>query len=170
VEQHQPQVPAGPGLVLRQWTDGDTGSLVAVYRDPAIRRWIRVPITTSAEAAAWLAAQQDGWRTGDRLSFAVHDGERGLVGCAVLKQPLTKPEVGYWTAAHARGLGVATRAVEALTAWAFATFGMDRIALRHQVDNVASCRVAEKAGYAFHTILPATSPFPLDGHIHVRLA
>jgi RimJ/RimL family protein N-acetyltransferase len=165
-----PATSTGPALVLRLWTDSDADSLVEVYRDPAIRRWIQTPVTNPTEAAAWLAAQQDGWRTGDRLSFAVHDDERRLVACVVLKKPRSAPEVGYWTAAQARGLGVATRAVDALSEWAFATHGLARIELRHQVDNVASCRVAEKTGYALKATMPATPPFPLDGHLHVRHA
>ncbi|WP_326705576.1 hypothetical protein [Streptomyces cyaneofuscatus] len=46
-----------------------------------------------------------------------------------------------------------------------------RLELLHQVDNVASCRVAEKSGYAFAELLSALPPeFPLDGHLHVREA
>lgn len=82
-------------------------------------------------------------------------------------------QVGYWTAAPARGRGVASRALAAVTAWAFEAFaadGLERIELLRQVDNLASCRVAERSGFAFDRILPATPPFPLDGHLHVRLA
>ncbi|MBM0237448.1 GNAT family N-acetyltransferase [Micromonospora sp. ATA32] len=80
-------------------------------------------------------------------------------------------EVGYWTAAPARGRGVAPRALEAVTGWAFTRFaaaGLTRLELLHQVDNPASCRVAEKAGYRFEEVLPARPPFPRDGHRHVR--
>jgi RimJ/RimL family protein N-acetyltransferase len=161
---------SGPALALRRWTVDDVGPLLEVYRDPAIRRWVQVPIGTSEEAAAWVAAQQDGWRTGDRLSFAVHEDSHGLVGCVVLKKPNTKPEVGYWTAPQARGLGVASRAVDALSVWAFSTYELDHIELLHRVDNVASCRVAEKAGYALRETLAATPNFPLEGHLHVRPA
>ncbi len=81
-------------------------------------------------------------------------------------------EVGYWTAAHARGRGVASRALEALTNWAFDTFeadGLERLELLHQVDNLASCRVAQKSHYDFDTLLPAAPPsFPRDGHLHIR--
>jgi RimJ/RimL family protein N-acetyltransferase len=161
---------AGPALVLRPWSDDDAGPLLDVYRDPAMRRWVAVHVSTPEEAAAWVAAQQDGWHTGDRVSFAVLDDRHRLVGCVALKKPHTKPEVGYWTAAQARGLGVATRAVDALSTWAFSAYGLDRIELLHQVDNVASCRVAEKTGYALRETLPATPPFPLDGHLHIRRA
>jgi RimJ/RimL family protein N-acetyltransferase len=160
----------GPELVLRQWTDEHVESLVEIYRDPDMRRWTRVPVRDVDGAVAWVAAQRDGWATGKRLSFAVHDGHGRLVGCVVLKKPTTAPEVGYWTAASARGRGVATRSVNAMSEWAFGTYGLERLELRHQVDNVASCRVAEKAGFVFHSTLPAEPPFPLDGHVHVRHA
>jgi len=167
---HVPATSTRPALVLRPWEETDAVSLVEVHRDPAMRRWLRATITSAKDAAAWLATQQEGWRTGNRLSFAVHDGEQRLLGCVVLKNPSTSPEVGYWTATHARGLGVATRAVDTLSEWAFATHGLAQIELLHQADNVASCRVAEKSGYALRSTLPATPPFPLEGHLHVRHA
>ncbi|WP_328307892.1 GNAT family N-acetyltransferase [Streptomyces sp. NBC_00442] len=80
-------------------------------------------------------------------------------------------EIGYWTMPHARGRGIAPRVVEALSTWAFDTFaaqGLHRLELIHQVDNLASCRVAEKSGYRLDRILPAYPPYPMDGHIHVR--
>jgi RimJ/RimL family protein N-acetyltransferase len=165
-----PATPSTPALTLRPWTDAHADALLEIYRDPAMRRWTRAPVRTPAEATAWLAVQKDGWHSGDRLSFAVHHDEERLVGCVVLKSPHTAPEVGYWTAAAARGRGVASRALDALSTWAFTTRGLTRLELLHQVDNVASCRVAEKAGYQYEKTLPATPPFPLDGHLHARHA
>jgi RimJ/RimL family protein N-acetyltransferase len=165
-----PATAVGPQLVLRPWADNDADALVAAYQDPAMHRWTRIPVRNREEALQWLATQRDGWQTGNRLSFAVNDVDAQLVACVVLKNPRTAPEVGYWTTAAARGRGIASRAVDALSAWAFATHGLTKLELRHQVDNVASCRVAHKAGYPLHTTLPATPPFPLDGHLHVRHA
>lgn len=94
----------------------------------------------------------------------------------VLKRPTPggpSAEVGYWTAGHARGRAVASRALEALTSWAFGTFaedGLVRLELLHSEDNTASCRVARKCGYPLTARLPAVPPhFPLDGHLHTRL-
>ena len=68
---------------------------------------------------------------------------------------------------------MAPRALLALTDWAFTTFAGDgpaRLELLHQADNTASCRVAQKCGYAFAELLPATPPsYPREGHLHVRL-
>ncbi|MFJ9052787.1 GNAT family N-acetyltransferase [Streptomyces bacillaris] len=167
------------GLLLRPWREEDVPALLKAYDDPVMRQWVRLPVDTPEEAARWLESQREGWASGTRFSFAVTDLSRGgeLVGNLALKRPGPGPEraeVGYWTAAWARGRGVAPRALEALTAWAFAAFaeeGLVRLELLHQVDNVASCKVAEKSGYAFAELLDALPPeFPLDGHLHVREA
>ncbi|MFJ9635814.1 GNAT family N-acetyltransferase [Streptomyces sp. NPDC101178] len=169
---------AGP-LLLRPWHAKDVPALLEAYDDPAMRQWVRLPVSTPEEAARWLELQSEGWRSGTRFSFAVIDTGRSgeLVGNLALKRPdpdAGRAEVGYWTAARARGRGVAPRALEALTAWTFTAFaaeGLVRLELLHQVDNVASCRVAEKSGYAFAELLSARPPeFPLDGHLHVREA
>ncbi|MEE1736144.1 GNAT family N-acetyltransferase [Streptomyces sp. BE147] len=173
--------PSASALFLRPWNDRDVEPLVEAYRDPTLRHWTRLPVESTEDAAQWLELQRRGWETGERLSFAVYEdhsstGEGRLAGNVVMKR--TGPsqesaEVGYWTAAHARGRGVAPRALEALTSWAFDIFtveGLERLDLLHQVDNLASCRVAEKARYEFHQVLPAHPPFPRDGHLHIRRA
>ncbi|MEU7754371.1 GNAT family N-acetyltransferase [Micromonospora sp. NPDC049171] len=162
-----------PGLALRPWLDDDLDALLDVYRDPVLRRWTRMPVTNLTEGRQWLERVRQDWDAGRRYSFAVveddADGPR-LVANVVLKTVSAhwpEPEVGYWTAAWARGRGVAPRAVTALSRWAFDEFpAMKRLDLLHQVDNVASCRVAQKSGYRFQEVLPARPPFPLDGHRH----
>jgi RimJ/RimL family protein N-acetyltransferase len=171
--------PSAPALLLRPWQDDDVEQLIEVYRDPALRRWTRVPVENVDDAHRWLALQRAGWENRQRISFAVvaddrADGPGRLLGNVALKSldpAVGSAEVGYWTAAYARGRGVAPGALEALTGWAFDAFGpegLDRIALLHQVDNPASCRVAEKTGYRFDRLMPARPPFPRDGHLHLR--
>ncbi|MER6859715.1 GNAT family N-acetyltransferase [Streptomyces pilosus] len=172
--------PVSPALVLRPWRMEDVAALVEVSRDPALRQWGSSVVGNDADGARWVQAHQQGWAAGDRFGFAVFEAQPGsareeLMGNVVLKEVTAgKPaaEVGYWTAAHARGRGVASRALEALTGWAFDTFtalGLERLELLHQVDNLASCRVAQKSRYEFETILPAAPPaFPREGHLHIR--
>lgn len=173
--------PTAPALVLRPWCAEDAAALVAVYRDPDLRRWASSSMESEDNALRWVRAQQRGWAAGHRYGFAVleafGDGvPPRLVGNVVLKDVAPgKPtaQVGYWTAAAARGRGVAPRALEALTVWAvdaFGAVGLEGLELLHQVDNLASCRVAEKSGSSFARTLPASPPaYPLDGHLHVRL-
>ncbi|MFF9691105.1 GNAT family N-acetyltransferase [Streptomyces sp. NPDC014623] len=172
--------PVSPALVLHPWCMEHVAALVEVSRDPVLRRWASFVMDNDADGTRWVQAQQQGWAAGDRFGFAVLEAQPGsvryqLVGNVVLKEVASgKPaaEVGYWTAAHARGRGVASRALEALTNWAFDTFkadGLERLKLLHQVDNLASCRVAQKSHYDFDTLLPAAPPsFPSDGHLHIR--
>jgi RimJ/RimL family protein N-acetyltransferase len=55
--------------------------------------------------------------------------------------------VAYWVLPAARGAGVASRALTALTAWALDEIGFHRLQLDHSTRNHASCRVATKSGY-----------------------
>ncbi|MYS91757.1 MULTISPECIES: GNAT family N-acetyltransferase [Streptomyces] len=171
-----------PVLTLRSWTAEDAARLVELHRDPALRRWLRTHLDDEADAARWLAEQRRAWEAGTRFAFAVEQpGAPGLEGPLVGHVVLTRrtpdaatAEIGYWTAAHARGLGVAPRSLRALTEWAFRTLapdGLTRLELRHQVDNTASCRVAEKSGYPLSGLLPAAPPaWPRTGHLHARQA
>ncbi|WP_234393178.1 GNAT family N-acetyltransferase [Streptomyces pactum] len=172
--------PTTPALVLRPWCAEDVAALVEVYRDAELRRWTNSRMESEDDGLRWVQDQEQGWAAGSRFAFAVLEraldaAPLRLVGNVVLKEVASgKPsaEVGYWTAAQARGRGVAQRALNTLTAWAFDAFqanGLECLELLHQVDNLASCRVAEKNGYQFDRLLPSAPPsYPLDGHVHVR--
>ncbi|MEU1047178.1 GNAT family N-acetyltransferase [Streptomyces sp. NPDC005897] len=174
--------PTAPALVLRPWCAEDVATLVKLYRDPELRRWTNSRTESEADGLSWVRDQEQGWTAGDRLAFAILErtldtAPLRLAGNVVLKEVAPgkhSAEVGYWTAAQARGRGVASRALKALTAWSFDTFqadGLESLELLHQVDNLASCRVAEKNGYQFDRILPSAPPsYPLDGHLHIRRA
>ncbi|MBN0042989.1 GNAT family N-acetyltransferase [Streptomyces actuosus] len=177
-----PATSTAPALALRPWRLADAADLAALGRDDALRRWTGFPVEDETSAERWLREQIRGRETRRRFAFAVTepraDGARDdLVGHVVLKYGtpgLPVAEVGYWTAAHARGRHVASRALRALTVWAFDAFGAEgpaRLELVHQVDNAASCRVARACGYDLVTVLPAVPPaHPLDGHLHARTA
>ncbi|MFJ8196907.1 GNAT family N-acetyltransferase [Streptomyces sp. NPDC096152] len=177
---HAGATPSAPALVLRPWCRGDIAALVDAFRDPTLRHWTSSVVENEADAMQWVQGQERGWAAWDRFGFAVLEAQPDpahgqLVGHVVLKEvAFGKPsaEVGYWTAARARGRGVAPRALETLTGWAFDTLGADgleRLELLHQVDNPASCRVAYKSRYDLDTVLAAAPPsFPREGHLHVR--
>ncbi|MFF3322469.1 GNAT family N-acetyltransferase [Streptomyces sp. NPDC002889] len=173
-----PATSSAPALLLRPWLERDLPALVTVYRDRDLRRYTRMPVAGDEDGLRWLEIRQRGWRTGTYLGFAVFEergdgGEGPLVANVALKRPeagLPGAEVGYWTAATARGRGVAPRALEALIEWAFdhCTGDLEYLELLHQVDNTASCRVAQKCGFAYRTTLPPRPPFPNDAHLHIR--
>ena len=176
------------GLLLRPWLAADMAALVAeMGREYPAEGLAPQPPRDEREAALWLAGQDQGWLAGDWLTFAVLEARRpggghvlaGHVGLrssdpgAPVRHSGTA-EIGYWTAAAARGRGVAPAAVRAVTAWAldaFAGGGLREIILVHVLGNAASCRVAEKAGYQYTGLSPARPPcWPTDAHIHARAA
>jgi RimJ/RimL family protein N-acetyltransferase len=147
---------------------------------PGTQRWSGP--RNDQEAAIWLSGQDRGWECGDWLTFAVLDvsqnravGQVGLMNRDGGRIGIgERGEISYWTAADARGRGIAPAAVRAVTAWAFSSFGAERlprIMLVHDLDNPASCRVAAKSGYQFHELSPANPPsWFTDGHIHLAEA
>jgi RimJ/RimL family protein N-acetyltransferase len=56
-------------------------------------------------------------------------------------------EIGYGVRSDRRSKGFATEALVALTRWALTDGGMQRVWLTANTDNIASVRVAEKAGF-----------------------
>jgi RimJ/RimL family protein N-acetyltransferase len=65
----------------------------------------------------------------------------------------SKGHFGYWVGKDARGRGVATRALRLLTRWAAEEHGLARLQLIVEPENVASIRVAEKAGFTREALL-----------------
>ena len=63
--------------------------------------------------------------------------------------------IGYWTAPAERGRGVTARALRLACRWSFAHLELGRLELVTDPDNVASQRVAEKAGFTREGVLRA---------------
>jgi RimJ/RimL family protein N-acetyltransferase len=126
------------------------GAVGAMLSDPDVLRFTRVPEPTPADfPQQWLATYEAGRRDGTREAFAALDDGR-LVGLALafgIDAKEGEAELGYIVAPEARGRGVGTAMLRALTGWAFAATAVERIRLVVDVENPASLRVAERAGY-----------------------
>ena len=66
--------------------------------------------------------------------------------------------IGYWMAANARGRGLATAALRTLSRWAIEELGLGRVELATDPENLASQRVAEKAGFQREGVLRSMLP------------
>jgi RimJ/RimL family protein N-acetyltransferase len=147
----EPNELAVGSLRLRPWRADDVDAVWAAQRDPDIRMWAGGSGVDSRDDAVALLRRLTG--SEDRASWAVVDPTTGTVLGSVSLHSIDRvqadAQIGYWTAPAARGRGVAAAAVDAVCRWAFETLAVDRVELCHAVENPASGRVAEKAGFMF---------------------
>jgi RimJ/RimL family protein N-acetyltransferase len=155
-----PSTPLAEGAVtLRPWQADDAGAIAAAFSDPESLYWIhQVPEPyTEDDALDYVRAMDAAWRAGAGGAFAVVDatsGEvAGSVGLSVVDAGLAIVEVGYWAAPAVRGRGITTCALRLLSRWLLDTVGAARVQLRADIRNVASVRVAEKAGFVREGVL-----------------
>ena len=150
-----PEPPLEDGVVrVRAWRPDDLWARVAAWRDPSLMRFMLqpAPAEPSVEAAAaWLDVRERRRRQGVALFLVVaavaDDRACGSVWLWNVDAANRRGEVGYWLLREARGLGLATRAVRLVCAYAFARLGLERLELFTLPGNVASERVAERAGF-----------------------
>jgi RimJ/RimL family protein N-acetyltransferase len=141
-------------VALRPWEPADAEAIVeCVNGDPEISRWLdRIPQPYSVEEArAYIAGEAVPGET----AFAVIDASSGRPLGSIGFGPIANEtgEIGYWLRADARGGGVMTRALVLLSRWLLARDDVARVQLRADVENVASSRVAEKAGFQREGVL-----------------
>ncbi|MEV6835801.1 GNAT family protein [Streptomyces sp. NPDC051133] len=146
-------------LVLRPFAERDIPAVQAACDDEVTQRWLPLPSPYTEEHARWWCTEgaPQSLSSGDGIQFAAEDGTSGeLVGCFGFKstnwRELTT-EIGYWTVPAARGRGFAQEAVRALAAWVFTATPVRRITLLAATENVASQRVALKAGFTREGVL-----------------
>jgi RimJ/RimL family protein N-acetyltransferase len=148
-------------VALRRLAERDVPLVQRAASDPEIARWLPVPVPyTVDDARSWaLEVTPREWFDGSVATAAVVDAETDeLVGAISLTLRTGIGEVGYWTAPWARGHGVAVRATRLLTAWGVRELGLPRVELLTDVDNLASQRVADGAGFVREGVARAARP------------
>ena len=136
----------------------DVDAITDACQDPDIPRFTRVPSPyTRADAEAFVGRVPGGWDAGTEAVFAiadpVDDSLLGSIGLLRLGDDRTVAEIGYWVTKAARRRGVATRAVRLVSGWAVRDLRVRRLELMTRLDNVASQRVAEAAGFVREGVL-----------------
>jgi RimJ/RimL family protein N-acetyltransferase len=164
-------------LVIRPPSPGDAEAAFELLNDPDVRRWNpgrECPDLATAEAwcrsgADWSGGSHATWHAVDRYSGRMI----GNVSLFAIDNDDLVAKIGYRVHPAARGRGVARQMVDAVTRWAFAERGLMRVQLEHSVHNLASCRVAEAAGFALEGTLRSAYAVPHgareDCHVHGRL-
>jgi RimJ/RimL family protein N-acetyltransferase len=145
-------------LTLRPFVTEDIPWVYEVSLDPAVQRFLEIPIPYRMADAEYFVREMAvvAWDKRSRAEFVIEGtaGERlGRVGFGLEGYGRGVAQIGYWLDPVARGRGVATAAVLMLCGWGFERLGLELIEWRAEVGNVASRRVAEKAGFRLEATL-----------------
>lgn len=155
-----PNDAAGPAPVreyaieLRRPRYEDLGALhVAVAVSVSeLQRWLGwcSPAYSLNEASDWLSSRIRMWDEGTEYDFVITDASSGeIVGvCGLngLNRANNLANLGYWIRTNWTRRGIATAAVQMVARFALQKLAFGRVEIVAAVGNVASQRVAEKAG------------------------
>jgi len=142
-------------LRLRNFTDADQARLAELCNNQKIWNNVRdsfpSPYTEENATEFILSCGKEDPQT----TFAI-EYNGALVGCIglTIQKDVYRlsAEIGYWIGEPYWGLGIATKAVELMTAYGFETLKMVRIYSAVFGFNKASQRVLEKSGYLLECI------------------
>lgn len=101
------------------------------------------------EAEEWLAGQVPKFAAGLEYDFTIRDDSGTYLGACGLNDidaDNQRCNLGYWVRTSAAGRGIASTATRRLSAWAFENTTLVRLEIVAALGNLASQRVAEKAG------------------------
>jgi RimJ/RimL family protein N-acetyltransferase len=147
-----PRIRLDDEFVLDGWCREDTAVQRRLSLDPDAARWFGWTIEEAAAKpdshyAGVLARFIGGWETGELLALAIRRSADGEPVGAIDIDPGSR-NVAYLLLPDWRGRGIATRAVKRFVDWCARELGLDRFRIHCHVDNHASQRVAEKAGFS----------------------
>jgi RimJ/RimL family protein N-acetyltransferase len=101
------------------------------------------------DSDAWIAATRSAWEAGGAYEFLVFERSGRHVGAVGLNQfnrENNGANLGYWVRQSSQRQGFAVEAVRRIVRFAFEKARFQRVEIVAAVDNVASRRVAERAG------------------------
>jgi [ribosomal protein S5]-alanine N-acetyltransferase len=156
---HYPASPLSDGtILLRPWTEQDLPALEQASQDPYIPATTSVPSPyTHAEGLKWLERQQQRVLENVGLPFCIADARTdepmGFIGLWLSNISQGRASFGYWMIPSARQRGIASTALRLLSMWAFEHLAAARLELWVELWNIASQRVAERAGFLREGVL-----------------
>ena len=143
-------------LQVRSWRKADLDALLRHANNPKIAANLRDQFPhpyTRRDAIEYLNFVRD---QRPERAFAIQHKEEPVGGLGFqigLDIAKVSGEIGYWVSEPYWGRGFATRAVEAVTDWAFSEYKLTRVFALVFAYNSASIRVLEKAGFEREGIL-----------------
>ena len=172
---HVPEQISKPRLTLRRIRHGDAMEIFQSYSsDPQVARYMTFPVATSVhEPEQFVERAVQSWNDGNAFTFVILSPTHSIIGgCGIVRVTDWHFTCGYCLARSEWGKGFATEVAQAFRGWFDATPSVFRLSAFVDVDNHASCRVLEKAGFQFEGILrrltihPNISTHPRDAKIY----
>lgn len=169
---HDVQLPSSlrsARLLLRAATDDDADAFAEAVRESAesLCRFMSWPHRDyrPEEARGRFGVCNEQRARGTGFEYLVFEGDRfvGVAGLSQLNAVHPVANLGYWVRTSCTGRGHASEATRTLAAAAIAA-GLVRLEIVAAVSNVASQRVAEKAGATREAVL--RSRIVLRGVVH----
>jgi [ribosomal protein S5]-alanine N-acetyltransferase len=146
-----PDPPLADAVVsLRPLALTDVASVEAALLDPEICRWFDNRGVTAREVVERAVAR---WQAEEGAEFAVLDAGECVGSLWLTLGAHSRATVGYWLLQGARGKGLAAHALVLVSRWGFDELGVKRIGLLADPRNVASARVAARAGFQREGVL-----------------
>lgn len=142
--------PSDGAIVLRLRRIEDVPAIVRASHDAETLRWLNdAPLEPGNERGSVERAAEQ-WRTGRGAPFVIADADTDVAVGLVRVQPTGDEQVaglGLSVFPEARGRGIGSRALRLAAAWAITELGLQRVFAEAAVDNAASIRMIEKAGF-----------------------
>ena len=142
-----------PRLLVRQLAPNDLDALFAIFSDPIVTRWTGdgSPLTRE-QCMRWIEISQRNYATkGFGASAVVERASGAMIGlCGIVYAPgSSEPEIIYMFGQPWWGQGYAGEVVPAMLRYGTEQCGLPRVRATIAPENVASQRVAARAGMRY---------------------
>lgn len=147
-------------IALRRYRLDDVEPLYAAVDESraSIGRWMPWCHEHYAhgDALTWVAGRERAWIESEEYTMMIVDADSGAIlgssGLNQINHVNAFANLGYWVRASAQRRGVASAAVRLVARYGFEAFGLGRVEIVTDVDNLASRRTAERAGARFEGV------------------
>ena len=103
-----------------------------------------------SDASDWVESRDYAWATGEEYSFAILQRQSGTLAGSVGLNQINRVHrfcnLGFWVRSTLIKQGMATAATRLAARFALLHLGLKRVEILAMIPNIASRRVAEKAG------------------------
>lgn len=145
-------------IKIRGWKSDDAAAIAKGMNNKKVQDNLRdgIPFPYTVTDAADFISAMLAAESGDTFSWAITADDIAIGSIGVFRKEnvhrLTA-EMGYWIAEAYWGKGIVTKAVKQACGYIFENTDIIRIFATPYAYNAASCRVLEKAGFAYEGTL-----------------